>query len=199
MEISEKLDAFFSEEHIFNSAVLQLRSLILESGLEETYKWSFPTYTLDNKNVLAIGKFKNHFAIWFFNGGLLKDPYNLLENAQKGKTKAMRHWKFNSVDEIDTEKIKEYIAEAIENQKKGIEITPIKKKQTAELILPELLQKALINNPEAKKAFDSLSQAKQRDYALYIEEAKMEKTKISRLAKILPMISVGKGLNDQYR
>ncbi|TLF45699.1 YdeI/OmpD-associated family protein [Maribacter aurantiacus] len=199
MEISEKLDVFFSEEHIFNSAVLRLRSLILESGLEETYKWSFPTYTLDNKNVVAIGKFKNHFAIWFFNGGLLKDPYNLLENVQEGKTKAMRHWKFNGEDEIDAEKIKEYIDAAIANQKKGIEITPIKKKQTAELILPELLQKALNNNPEAKKAFDSLSQTKQRDYALYINEAKMEKTKISRLAKILPMISVGKGLNDQYR
>lgn len=199
MEISEKLDTFFSEEHIFKSAVLRLRSLILESGLEETYKWSFPTYTLDNKNVVAIGKFKNHFALWFFNGGLLKDPYNVLENAQEGKTRAMRHWKFNSADEIDAEKIKEHIAEAIENQKKGIEITPIKKKQTAVLVLPELLQTALINNPEAKKAFDSLSQAKQRDYVLYIKEAKMEKTKISRLAKILPMISVGKGLNDQYR
>ena len=62
MEISEKLDAFFSEEHIFKTAVLQLRSLILESGLNETYKWSFPTYTLENKNVVAIGKFKNHFV-----------------------------------------------------------------------------------------------------------------------------------------
>jgi uncharacterized protein YdeI (YjbR/CyaY-like superfamily) len=148
---------------------------------------------------LAIGKFKNHFAIWFFNGGLLKDPYNVLENAQEGKTKAMRHWKFNSADEIDAEKIKEYIAEAIANQKKRIEITHIKKKKKPELILTELLQKALNNKPEAKKAFDSLSPAKQRDYALYIKEAKMEKTKISRLAKILPMISVGKGLNDQYR
>lgn len=199
MEISEKLDTFFSEEHIFKSAISKLRSLILESGLEETYKWSFPTYTLNNKNIVAIGKFKNHFALWFFNGGLLKDPYSVLENAQEGKTKAMRHWKFNSGNEIDVEKIKEYVAEAIENQKKGIEITPTEKKRTSLLNLPELLQTALNNNPEAKKAFDSLSKAKQRDYALYIKEAKMEKTKISRLAKILPMISIGKGLNDQYR
>ena len=199
MEISEKLDRFFSEEHIFKSAVSRLRSLILESGLKETYKWSFPTYTLENKNVVAIGKFKNHFALWFFNGGLLKDPYDVLENAQEGKTKAMRHWKFFSADEIDAEKVKEYIAQAIENQKKGIEIAPINKKQVAELVLPELLETALHDNPEAKKAFDSLSPAKQRDYAAYINEAKMETTKISRLAKILPMITAGKGLNDQYR
>ena len=111
----------------------------------------------------------------------------------------MRHWKFNSADEIDTEKVKEYIAEACENQKKGIEIAPINKKQAAELVLPELLETALNDNPEAKKTFDSLSPAKKRDYAAYIGEAKMETTKISRLAKILPMITAGKGLNDQYR
>jgi uncharacterized protein YdeI (YjbR/CyaY-like superfamily) len=148
---------------------------------------------------VAIGKFKNHFAIWFFNGSLLKDPYGVLENAQEGKTKAMRHWKFYTKEEIDIKRIKKYIAEAVENHKKGIEIAPVRKKRMTMVVLPELLQTALNKNPDTKKAFDSLSQAKQRDYGTYIEEAKMEKTKISRLAKILPMILEGKGLNDQYR
>lgn len=200
MEISEKLNNFFSEEHVFKTAVANLRALIVETGLEETYKWSFPTYTWNNKNVVAIGKFKKHFGIWFFNGALLKDPYKVLQNAQEGKTKAMRHWKFYDVGEIEPERIEQYILEAIENQKKGIQIRPSKKSYSSkQLVFPELLENALNNNPKVKIAFEALSPAKQREYGAYIEEAKMEKTKLSRLAKILPFILEGKGLNDKYR
>lgn len=199
MERSEKVKAFYTEEHPFKNAVEKLREIVLESGLKETFKWSFPTYTLDDKNIMSIGRFKEHFGIWFFNGVLLKDPYKVLENAQEGKTMAMRHWKFYNIEEINEEKISQYISEAIENQKKGIEPPPLKKKKSAKLVLPDILQTALKNQPKTKKAFDSLAPYKQRDYADYIKEAKLEKTKISRLAKILPMILEGKGLNDKYR
>ncbi|PIB27519.1 YdeI/OmpD-associated family protein [Maribacter sp. 4G9] len=199
MDTSKKLERFFFEDHIFKKEVSLLRNLLLESGLDETYKWNFPTYTLKNKNIVAIGKFKKHFGIWFFKGSLLEDPYNVLENAQEGKTKAMRQWKFYAMDEIQPNRIEQYISEAIDNQRKGLDIDPVIKKKTSKLIVPEMLQNALNSKPDAKKAFYSLSPAKQREYAEYIEEAKMEKTKISRLTKILPMILEGTGLNDKYR
>lgn len=199
MDRSQKVESFYSEPHQFQNAIEKLREIVLKTGLEETFKWSFPTYTLDDKNIMAIGRFKNHFGIWFFNGVLLKDPYNVLENAQEGKTMAMRHWKFFDIEDIDEKKISGYILEAIENQKKGISLAPSKKKKTTKLVLPELLQTALKDNSDAKKQFESLAPYKQRDYAEYIKEAKLEKTKISRLAKILPMILEGKGLNDKYR
>ncbi|MFK7813917.1 MAG: YdeI family protein [Maribacter sp.] len=198
MEKSEKVEHYYSEEHIFSKAIGKLRDLALKTGMEETYKWMFPTYTLDGKNVISICKFKKHFGIWFFNGVFLKDEKQVLENAQEGKTQAMRHWKFYSIEDIDETGVLGYMNEAIENQKNGRILVPIKKKATIKPV-PELLKNALAVNTIASQAFKKLSIYSQNEYSEYIENAKQEKTKLSRLEKIIPMISDGKGLNDMYR
>jgi len=41
--------------------------------------------------------------------------------------------------------------------------------------------------------------SRQKEFSLYIEEAKQEKTKHSRLEKIIPLILKGVGLNDKYK
>jgi uncharacterized protein YdeI (YjbR/CyaY-like superfamily) len=195
---SEKIEAYYEEEHLFKEAITQLRELVIKTDLEETFKWMFPTYTLNGKNVLAICKFKGHFGIWFFNGVFLSDSKNVLENAQEGKTQAMRHWKFKSRDEIKEKMVSAYINEAIENERKGIRLAP-KKKQAIVVVLPKELKIAFENNPDLKKAFHTLSPSRQKEYAEYISGAKREQTKEARLSKILPMILEGKGLNDKYR
>ena len=197
MDRAEKVEAYFEEEHQFKKAVGQLRDLALKTGMEETFKWAFPTYTWQNKNVIAVCRFKNHFGIWFYKGVFLKDPYKILENAQEGKTQAMRHWKFNSIDAIEPKKVLAYITEALENEKKGIKLAP-KKKAPTKVVVPQLLNDAFAKNKETHKAFEKLSPSKRRDYADYISNAKQEKTKLSRLEKILPMIAEGVGLNDKY-
>ncbi|MDO1514007.1 DUF1801 domain-containing protein [Maribacter confluentis] len=198
MDKQELLHKFYTEDHRFNIGVNELRALILETGLQETYKWNFPTYTLDNKNIVAICKFNAHFGVWFFNGVYLSDPNKVLENAQEGKTKAMRHWKFHSVEDIDFQTVKSYVLEAIENQKKGLQMVPEKKTPTP-LIIPSHLLAALGKNTDLKKAYYTLSPYKQKEYAEYIATAKQEKTKLSRLEKSIPLTLEGKGLNDKYR
>jgi uncharacterized protein YdeI (YjbR/CyaY-like superfamily) len=198
MDRSEKVEAYFAEEHRFKKAVGKLRDIVLKTEMDETFKWAFPTYTWNNKNVVGICRFKNHFGIWFYNGVFLSDPHNVLENAQEGKTQAMRHWKFKSIDEIDSKKTLAYINEALENEKKGIKLMP-KKRSPVKVVVPELLKKALKADSKTNAAFEKLSPSKRRDYAEYIATAKQEKTKLSRLEKILPMIAAGTGLNDMYR
>tara|TARA_R110001592_G_scaffold36739_5_gene123339 strand:- start:3124 stop:3723 length:600 start_codon:yes stop_codon:yes gene_type:complete len=198
MEKLEKLEKFYNEAHHFKNGVIELRKFALDCGLKETFKWSFPTYTFDNKNIIAISKFKTHFGIWFFNGVFLSDPMKILENAQEGKTKAMRHWKFKSLGEIDKSKVFEYITEAIENQKKGLQLSTKKKKKEKISIPPELMLEFDKNNM-LKNEFEKLSYSKQKEYTEYITLAKQEKTKLSRLTKIIPLILNGKGLNDHYR
>ncbi len=198
MDKSEKIESYFEEEHLFKSAINQLRELVLKTDVEETFKWMFPTYTLHGKNVLAICKFKGHFGIWFFQGIFMSDPKNMLENAQEGKTQAMRHWKFKSQEDIDHKVVLAYINEAIENERKGLRLAP-KKKQTIVVILPQELKVAFENNPTLKKAYDTLSPSKQKEYSEYLSSAKRAQTKETRLSKIIPMILDGKGLNDKYR
>ena len=198
MEKTEKVEQYFSEEHQFKKAIGNLRELALKTKMEETYKWLFPTYTLDGKNIIAICKFNKHFGIWFFNGVFLSDPHNVLENAQEGKTMAMRHWKFYTENEIDKTKVLGYINEAIENEKKGLKLIS-KKKAPIKIELPDELKAVLEANAVAKKAFEKLSPYNRKEYSEFISNAKQEKTKVTRLQKIIPMITEGKGLNDKYR
>ena len=196
MDIEEKIEAYYSKTQKFKSGIAQLREITLKTELVETLKWGSPVYTINNKNVLGILAFKNYFGLWFFNGVFLSDPKGVLVNAQEGKTKSMRHWKFKSELDIDEAVVLSYIEEAIANQKKGLEIKP---SQKTEIVIPKLLKDVLLENPGLNEQFNTLAPYKQRDYCEYIAEAKQQKTKESRLEKIIPMISKGKGLNDKYK
>lgn len=173
-----------------------LRTIVLKSPLQETLKWASPVYTYSGKNMVGIGAFKQYCAIWFFQGALLKDKDGILINAQEGKTKALRQWRFDNLRDIDENKILLYVNEAIENQKKGLEIKPETKKQW---VLPEELQRAFHQNSALLNAFEKFTPGRQKEFAEYITEAKRENTRMDRLEKITPMIMAGIGLHDKYR
>ena len=107
--------------------VTLLRNVILKTELKEEIKWGGPIYTLNGKNVVAIGAFKNYATIWFHQGVFLSDPNNVLINAQDGRTKGLRQWRFTSIKEIKPALVKKYVLEAIQNAKDGKEIKPEKK------------------------------------------------------------------------
>jgi len=200
MDYSEKVEAYYEQEHHFKKGVQILRNLALKANAQEFFKWQAPVYGVDGKNVFWIARFKNHFGIGFFNGVFLSDPKNVLINVQKDKTMAMRHWHFKSVDEIDEKRVLAYIVESLENQKKGLVLTQKQKtRKKKKVTVPTLLKNALYKDPNANKFFKKLSPYKQAEYSEYIANAKQEKTKLSRLEKIMPMIGEGKGLNDRYR
>jgi uncharacterized protein YdeI (YjbR/CyaY-like superfamily) len=172
-----------------------LKSIIAKTELVETTKWGGTVFTLNGKNVLGIGGFKNYFTIWFFNGVFLKDEKQVLVNAQEGVTKSLRQWRFTSKEEVNEAAVLSYISEAIENEKAGKVIKPVKK----EAVVSELLQKELDNSTALAEAFKKLSPYKQKEFLEYVESAKREQTKLSRIEKIKPMILKNIGLNDKYR
>ena len=107
----------------------------------------------------------------------------------------MRQWRFTSKEEVNEKEVLQYILEAIENEKQGKIIKPSKK----EAIVSELLQKEMDQNPALAEAFQKFSPYKQYEFLEYIETAKQEKTKLSRIEKVIPMILNNVGLNDKYR
>lgn len=197
MEKNKTAEDYFKQENQFKDAILKLRDIALKTEAVETCKWGIPVYTISKKNVFGICRFKDFFGVWFFNGVFLKDPKKVLRNAQKGKTKAMRHWNFTKIEEIDTDGVLAYMKEAIANQKLGKVVLPQKKSSSFKI--PELLQIELDSLPELKDAFETFSTFKQKEFCEYISQAKQEKTKLRRLAKIIPLILSGTGLNDAYR
>jgi uncharacterized protein YdeI (YjbR/CyaY-like superfamily) len=172
-----------------------LKSIISKTELIETTKWGGIVYTINNKNVIGIGGFKNFFTIWFFNGVFLQDQLNILVNANEGVAKALRQWRFTSINEINEKRILAYIKEAIANEKEGKSIKPTKK----EIKISVFFQNHLENDSLFAVAFHKFSPYKQKEFLEYIDSAKQEKTKITRFEKIKPFILDNIGLNDKYR
>jgi uncharacterized protein YdeI (YjbR/CyaY-like superfamily) len=173
-----------------------LKSLAEQSGLDHSIKWGIDVYTYGGKNVLGIAPFKSYVGIWFYNGVFMEDPKKVFINAQEGKTKSLRQWRFNALSEIEPETVLAYILEAIANEKAGLKLLPTKPSKPK---LPELLEKALKEDKVFMAAFDKLTFGKQKEYAEHIASAKREQTQIERLEKIRPMIMEGIGLNDRYK
>ncbi len=190
-----KVSQYIEQKPSWKGCLERLREIILSLPLKETIKWGVPYYTYNDSNIIGLAAFKNYVGIWFVQGALLKDTQSVLINAQEGKTSALRQLRFSSENEIHEELITSYVLEAIENLQQGKKITPQKKP----LIIPDLLQKQLDTNPQLKDRFKSFTLTKKREYAEYILDAKRERTKESRLKKIIPMILEGIGLNDKYR
>jgi len=192
----KSVDEYVQKHPDWEEEISSLREMLLSTELEETIKWGGPVYTVKGKNVVGIGAFKNHCALWFFQGALLKENTVLLQNAQEGKTKALRQVRFEKGDELPVEILRKYVLEAIQNQKEGKEIKSVKGK---EVEISALMDTAFENDSDLKKAFFELTPGKQREYCEYIAEAKREATKLSRLEKITPMIKSGQGLHDKYK
>lgn len=204
MEKADKLNEYFTNESPFLKGLLRLREISNNSVLEEDYKWNFPTYTLNGKNILSLGHFKNHFGIWFFQGVFLKDIHGLLRNSQEGKTKAMRALNYTAVDQLDEAIFLEYLDEAIANAVAGKEIKPDRSSKV--VVIPEEIKNAFLAKGQTsakteafKRAFENLTPGKQREYSEHIGGAKQEATRLRRLEKCKPMILEGVGLHDKYK
>jgi uncharacterized protein YdeI (YjbR/CyaY-like superfamily) len=173
-----------------------LRDILLSTELEETIKWGGPVYTLNGKNIIGIGSFKSYVAICFFQGALLKDNENVLINAQEDITKALRQWLFSNLNEIDEKLILKYINEAINNQKKGLEIKADRNKK---LIIPNELKEELKQNYQLEISFNQFTPGRKREFAEFVSSAKQEETRKKRVQRIIPLILQNIGLNDKYR
>ena len=172
-----------------------LHGILAKTELVETVKWGGPTFTVNGKNVVGLGGFKHYFTIWFFNGVFLKDERQLLVNAQEGVTKKLRQWRFYKKEDVNEKLVLDYVKEAIANEKAGKTIKP----QLKERPVSVLLEKELNADKTLRLAFDNFTPGRQKEFLEYVETAKREDTKLSRIEKIKPIILLNMGLNDKYK
>lgn len=190
----DKIEAYFSKPRKWQNEELKLREIVLSCDLKEEYKWMHPCYTLNGANIVLIHSFKDYCALLFMKGALLKDEQGILIQ-QTAEVQARRQLRFKNIDEIERlgNAIKSYIIEAIEIEKSGIMVEMTKSK---DLIYPEEFQSALDANPDLAKAFETLTPGRKRGYNLYFTGAKQSATRAARVAKCIPQILAGKGIDD---
>lgn len=196
MKKYDSVQDYFMDQTDGRELMLALRKELLKTELVECLKWNIPCYTINNKNVIGIASFKNHISMWFYNGSFLKDEKGILINAQEGKTRGLRQWRFNLDDNVDVDLLSKYIKESIQNQHDG---KVIKADKTKEIEIPIELSELFKSDSEIEEKFKSFTKFKQREFAEHVSSAKREATRLKRLEKIKPMIINGIGLNDKYR
>ena len=192
--MNPKVDFFFDTAKQWQKEFETLRAIALETELVEDLKWGCPCYTYEGKNIFLIHGFKEYCALLFFKGALMKDPENILIQ-QTENVQAARQMRFTNLKEItDLQKvIKDYMFQAVEIEESGAKV---EMKKTREFEMPEEFQQKLDENSALKKAFEALTQGRQRAYLLYFSSAKQSKTRETRIEKYIPEILNGKGLND---
>lgn len=192
--MNPKVNFFFENSTQWKEEFEKLRTIALSTELVEDVKWGCPCYTFEGKNIFLIHGFKEYCALLFFKGALMKDPDHILIQQSKN-VQAARQVRFTDVQQIiDLEKeLKAYMFEAVEIEESGVKV---EMKKTKDFEISEEFQQKLNENFELKKAFESLTQGRQRAYLLYFSSAKQSKTRESRIEKCIPQILDVKGLND---
>jgi len=193
-DMNPKVDFYFNKAKKWGEEYELLRMLMLECGLTETLKWGVPCYMYEKSNIVLIHGFKDYCALLFFKGALLKDPKGILIQQTKN-VQAARQLRFTSMSEIAKMErtIRSYVKEAIAIEKAGLKV-PLKK--ASEFNIPEEFQKNLDKSSALKKAFYALTPGRQRGYLLYFSQAKLPRTRESRIEKYMPNILKGKGLEN---
>ncbi len=193
--MNPKVDAFIKKAKQWQDELKESRRIVLECGLTEEFKWYQPCYTYHDNIVLILSGFKKYFAISFFKGVLIEDPENILIQPTKNM-QAVRHIRFTNVQDIIEfeSNLKHYIKLAVEIEKKGLKI---EYKKTSDFEIPNELQVKFQDDPKFKKAFNALTQGRQRGYILHFAGAKQSETRVSRIEKSLDKIYAGKGVNER--
>jgi uncharacterized protein YdeI (YjbR/CyaY-like superfamily) len=192
--MSPKVEAFLRRQKTWRKEFTKLREIIVACDLTEDLKWGQPCYSFDGKNVILMHGFKEYCAVLFPKGALLKDPRGVLIQQTK-HVQSARQIRFTSLaDVVKADKtLKAYIREAIEVEKAGLKV-PFKR--TKDFEMPEELESKLEESRALKEAFEALTPGRQRGYLLYFAQAKKAETRQARVAKNIPRILEGLGLDD---
>lgn len=196
MAIPVNVEQYIEKHPKWQNELKRLRKLMQSFPFEETIKWGGPVYTFKGKNLIGLAAFKNHFGLWFFHGSDLQNNTKLFQMAKEGKTKNMRQIKYVEGENPDYDILKEYIKESIELAKEG---KLINRRDETLVIIPPEFENLFKKHNDLEINFKNLSPGKQKEYILYVTEAKREETKEGRIDKIIPLIAKGKGLNDKYK
>ena len=191
-----RVDAYIERSAEFARPILMhIRKLVHRAcpDVEEKIKWGMPHF--DHKGPLChMAAFKQHCAFGFWKQPLLEQDAFPAEKTAMGGFGRVENRKDLPSDKV----LLGLIRQAMELNEKGIKLPQKKPAERAELVVPEILAKALAKNKNAKAAFDNFSYSHRKEYIEWINEAKTDPTREKRTATAIEWLSEGKSRNWKY-
>lgn len=191
MKRDPRIDAYIARAQPFAQSILaRVRERVhaLVPDIDETMKWSHPTFCRSGRIVLGTAAFKEHAAVNFWRGQELGLETKTGAMGQLGKLTSVG----DLPDNLDTIIMR---AAALTDDP-----APRRSKHPPKP-MPDIhpqFAAALEETPEAKKAFDSFTPGHRREYLEWVSEAKQESTRQRRIAAALEWLAEGKRRNWKY-
>ncbi len=189
-----RVDAYIAKAAPFAKPILvHLRKLIHREcpEVEEKISWGFPFFGL-NTPLCATPAFKAHCAFVFWK-------HKPILGDDKATTLALR--RITKLSDLPSDKVLVgYLRKATEISRASAKVKlksgsqPVKKAPA----MPKVFKAALAKNKKANVWFAKFSASQKREYIDWIEEAKTETTRKSRLATAVEWIAEGKQRNWKY-
>lgn len=190
-----RIDAYIGKQADFARPILEhVRAVVHEAcpDVEETMKWSMPTFMYGGAILAGMAAFKQHASFGYWK-------HALVVGEGEPRDGMGSYGKLASVKELPPKKT--LIAHIKKAMQLNLEKTPTARKASAPKPPPEApadLVAALKKNAKARKTFEGFPPSAQRDYVEWITEAKREETRAKRLEQAVEWMAEGKRRHWKY-
>ena len=191
-----RIDAYIAKAAPFARPILEhvrARVHAVVPEVEETLKWSAPSFTLDGNILLMMAAFKAHAALNFWRGQEIR--------GSEASPDAMGQFgKLTSVNDLPgNAEFDSLIKEAVRLAATAPAPRKVKHEpKSAPKLHPEFAA-ALKANPKAKATLDGFPPSAQRDYLEWIADAKQDATRTKRIATAVEWLADGKRRHWKYQ
>lgn len=192
-----RIDAYIADAAEFARPILErLREIVhsVGSGVDETMKWSAPSFVYRGKILCGMAAFKRHASFGFWQHAQVM--------GEQAKRDGMGSFgKLASLADLPPEQeLVSLLRRAMALIDDGVP-TPQTRKTAAPRPAPDVpadLAAALAANPAAQKVFSTLPPSHRREYIEWVVEAKRDKTRVRRIEQAVAWIAEGKQRNWKY-
>jgi uncharacterized protein YdeI (YjbR/CyaY-like superfamily) len=195
-----KVDAYAEKVEDFAKPILaHLRALIHATCPEvvEEVKWGNPHFDYRGDMMCIFAAYKKHCSFTFYKDALMGDARL---KANDGIPAAKRFMgKLTSVADLPPDReLKSWIKESMALNEQGLTLPTRESKTPKEVGIPAAFVERLQANPKIAKIFESKSASFQKEYNLWIGEAKTDATRDKRIDESMAWIAEGKGRFWKY-
>ena len=196
-----RVDAYIAKAAPFARPVLiHFRELIHAHcpGVEETIKWSHPSFVLNGRVFFGMAAFKAHCRAGFWHEEMSALVRRELKPVDETGGQFDRITGLGDLP--DDETLRRFLAEAVRLSNDGKSGRPksVAAPRKPALTVPGDLLSLLERHPKAHETFEGFSPSHRREYVEWITEAKREETRAKRLATTIEWLAEGKTRNWKY-
>ena len=196
-----KVDAYLENAEAFARPILtHLRALIHATCPEvtEEIKWGIPHFDYRGEMMCIFAAHRQHCSFTFWKDALMADT-RLRANADLPAIKRFMGKLTRLPDLPSDAELAGWIKEAMSLNERGIKLPPRKTERSKPPVgIPEAFAQQLSAHPEIKAVFDGKSASFQKEYNVWIGDAKTDATRDKRIEEALEWIAEGKGRFWKY-